>query len=273
MRRSLLLILPCFLAAACSGPVRLPETPIEDPGVLLKTLRGKAQPRTLYLYARAEYYSDQGVRKGKLLFMAGAPDRIHVEALSPTDDMLSLLASPGGEFVYFERGGKRCIRGTTCPENTGRFLPVPLSIPQVIGLLVGQPPVIEHKGATLKLRRRTGLYELRLEDPVSGTTQLLKVDPFDFDVVSTTIAREADDLKVRLDFEDYRTQGAYRLPRKIRALLDQDDTDLSLDVREVETDLDFKGDPFTVLCPRGAAVERALCPNEIPTLDDGGEDD
>ncbi len=268
----LLLNLFVFSLVACSGPVRLPEEPIEDPGILLTKLRGKAQPQTIYLYARAEFYSDQGVRKGKLLFMAGAPDRIHVEALSPTDDMLTLLASPGGDFVYFERGGKRCIRGTTCPENTGRFLPVPLSIPQIIGLLVGQPPVIPHQGANLKLRPKTGLYELRLEDPVSGATQIVKVDPFSFDVISTTIKYKADDLKVRLDFDDYRAQGAYRLPRKIRARLDQHDTDLSLEVREVEADLEFKGDPFTVLCPRGAAVERVLCPDEIPTLEEGGDD-
>ncbi len=268
-----LLALSLVLAsAACSGPVRLPDEPIEDPTVLLQTLRTRAQPQTLYLYARAEFYSDQGVRKGKLLFMAGAPDKIHVEALSPTDDMLTLLASPGGEFVYYERGGKRCIRGTTCPENTARFLPVPLSIPQVIGLLVGQPPVIAHEGATLKLRRKTGLYELRLEDPVSGTKQLLKVDPFDFDVVSTTITRKTDGLKVRLDFDDYKPQGDYRLPRKIRARLDQHDTDISLDVREVEADLEFKGDPFTALCPRGAPVERALCHDEIPTPEEGGDD-
>ena len=269
----LLLLTPVLVTlAACSGPVRLPEEPIVDPTVLLATLQGRPQPHTLYLYARAEFYSDQGVRKGKLLFMAGAPDRIHVEALSPTDDMLSLLASPGGEFVYFERGGKRCIRGTTCPENTGRFLPVPLSIPQVIGLLVGQPPVIAHETAALKLRRKTGLYELRLEDPLSHTTQILTVDPFDFDVVSTTIRRKDDDLEVRLDFDDYRSQGTYRLPRRIRARLDQQSTDLSLDVREVEADLEFKGDPFTVLCPRGTAVERALCPDEVPTLDEGGDD-
>jgi hypothetical protein len=259
----LLLVLLGLASTACSGAVRLPERPIDDPEVLLATLRTRAQPQTLYLYARAEFYSDQGVRKGKLLFMAGAPDRIHVEALSPTDDMLTLLASPGPEFVYYERGGKRCIRGTTCPGNTSRFLPVPLSIPQVIGLLAGQPPVIEHRDAALKLRRKTGLYELRLEDPASGTTQILTVDPFDFDVVSTTITRASDALKVRLDFDDYRPQGAYRLPRKIRARLDQHETDLSLEVREVEADLQFKGDPFTVHCPRGAAVERALCPEEV----------
>lgn len=278
-RLPFLVVLLALASSACSSAVRLPEDPIDDPELLLTRLRARPQPQTLYLYARAEFYSDQAVRKGKLLFMAGAPDKIHVEALSPTDDMLTLLASPGGEFVYYERGGKRCIRGTTCPETTGRFLPVPLSIPQVIALLAGQPPVISHDGATLKLRRGTGLYELRLEDPASGTTQLLKVDPFDFDVVSATINRKSDGLKVRLDFEDYRAAGDYRLPRRIRARLDQHETDLSLEVREVEADLEFKGDPFTADCPRGAAVERVFCPGEreeweareTPTED--GDDD
>jgi len=268
---SLLSIL--IVIAACSGPVRLPEDPIEDPLVLLTALRTRARPDTLYLYARAEYYSDHGVRKGKLLFMAGAPDRIRVETLSPTDDMLSLLASQGEEFVAFQRGGKRCVVGTPCLENTSRFLPIPLSIPQLIGLLSGQPPVIAHVAPALTLRRKTGLYELRLEDPVSGTTQLLEVDPFELDVISTTIRQKASGLRVRLNFDEYRAQGPYRLPRKIRVRLDQDDTDLSLEVREVEADLVFKGDPFTVLCPRGTAVERYLCPDEQPGPEEGETDD
>jgi len=263
LRLIVIIAVPLALAA-CSGAVRLPEDPIEDADVLLATLRSKARPETLYLYARAEYYSDQGVRKGKLLFMAAAPDRIHVEALSPTDDMLTLLASSGGEFVYFERGGKRCVRGTACPENTGRFLPVPMSIPRIIGLLAGQPPVIAHRAAALTLSRKTGLYELRLEDPSSGTVQVLEVDPFELDVVSATIKRKDDGLRVRSDFDGHRALGPYRVPRKIRIRLDRHDTDLSLDVREVEADLEFKGDPFTVLCPRGAVVERALCPDEAP---------
>jgi len=251
-------------AAGCGPPVRLPDEPIEDPQVVLSALRTRPVPSTLFVVARAEYYSGRGVRKGKLLVMAAAPDRIRVETLSPTDDMLSLLASPGGEFTAFERGGTRCVLGGTCPENTGAFLPVPLSIPQIISLLAGLPPVITHTDPALVLRRRTGRYELHLQDPVSETRQVLELDPFRLDVLATRLERDADGLRIRVDFEDYRDRGSYRIPDRIRIRLPRDGTDLSLELREVETDLEFAGDPFTVTCPRGAAVERLLCPGEEP---------
>lgn len=253
-----LLFVVLMILQACSAAVTLPEDPIEEPGLLIELLTNRSRPSSFFVYGRAEYYSADAVRKGKLMVMAQGRDSLRIEAMTPTDDMLSLLATSNGGFTYFERGSKTCYRGETCFENIRRFLPLPLEVHQVVGLFSGNPPLLAASSSSLELDKKTGLYLLTLKND-QGIVERLEVDPFSFQVSKVSISGPGTP-RVVLNLEEYKPAGSFTIPHRIRARVNKDEMDLSIEIREADTNTEFKGDPFSAACPGGSTLEELPCP-------------
>jgi len=177
-------------------------------------------------------------------------------ALTPTDDMVAVLATDGQRFTSFERGADVCYRGPACPENVGRLLPLALPPADVTRLLLGGAPAPAHASATVGWDARVGAYRLVRE--IAGGTQDIWVAHGTGDVLRTTVSRGGARV-VEVDFEDVRIVSGQRLPHVLRVRMTEGDVDLRIVYREVDVNVDLSDDAFQLPCPEGMTEATLPC--------------
>ena len=224
---------------------------LKDPGKVLALVEARvAAIKNLAIEARASYYDEKLVRKGKVELVVAQPTSIFFSALSPTGDMLSAFASSGGTFTFFARGAKDCYTGAACRENVARFLPIPLEVREVVRLASGAVPVLAPAKRTLRWDTRTGAYCVTLKDP-GGRVQQLWITHKTGLVVRATL-RKKGKLIYDIAFSKVAKVGAHLLPHRIRVKMSLRSLDLKLDVRDAESDsTDITAKTFQLACPAG----------------------
>jgi len=223
-----------------------------------------AGPAQVVIEARASQYSARGGLKGKLLILMQRPGRLRLEGLSPTDDMVSVLATDGERFTSFQRGAARCWVGRACPANVGRFVAIPIEPDELVGTLLGRPPLLPHQRATMKWDGAVGAYRVDLVGDASdlgmahGRTQRLWVAHGDGRILRATLL-EGQDTKVDVVYSDWRRLGERLLPGRLDITLARERTDLRLEYRDVEAGVELPAEVFVFTCPAGAALEELPC--------------
>lgn len=259
-----LILVVCFLAALSSGcrcteslhP--LPQNPITDPDVVLRALAKPPLLRNLTTFPRVEYYSKRDVRKGTVAMVIEPPDRVRFEALSPSGNMLALLASDGSEIVLYERGSKRCYRGPACARNISRLLPISIEPRQLVRMLLGKAPLIRHSEKSVRFDRRSGHYQLTLRAPGGLRRQEIWVSP-DKLLPMRSELYEGQKLRLRLDWRGYRKLGGQDFPRRIDAKIPTGKVDMSIKFRELNANRQLKMKYFRFACPEGTTTSPMSC--------------
>jgi len=262
LRRLLVgLLVPALLpSAGCPHVYDPPEDVLTDPGEVVALVAGRGGPKTAAIEARATQYSARGVIKGKLTILLSRPDKVYFAGLSPTDDVVSVLATDGQSFTTFERGAEACYTGRACPENVGRLVPIALRPDQLLGVLVGAPPLIAHGVEKAEWDPKVGAYRLELEGE-GGLVQRLWVSHGTGDVRRAQLL-ERGEVTVDLTYDDWSREGAYRLPHQIDVKMKRDDVDLRLIYRDLDLDLDLDDAAYVVECPSGTEVRVLHCSDE-----------
>lgn len=221
-------------------------------------------PQEAVIEARASQYSDAGGLKGKLLILAQRPGRLRMEGLSPTDDSVSILATDGDRFTSYQRGQDTCWVGRACPSNVGRFASVPLEADELVGVLLGRPPIIAHASMTMKWDAAVGAYRLDLEGAASdlamahGRTQRLWVAHADGRIVRTALL-EGGKTRVDVTYSDFKRVGERVVPGQLDVRLARDQTDLRLEYRDIDLATPLQPNAFTFECPDGTGLEELPC--------------
>jgi outer membrane lipoprotein-sorting protein len=221
-------------------------------------------PGTAVIEARASQYSDQGGLKGKLLLIARRPGHLRMEGLSPTDDSVSVLATDGERFTSYQRGANHCFVGRACPDNVGRFVSVPLAADDLVGVLLGRPPIIPHDSATMKWDGEVGAYRLELVGSSAGLgaahgkIQRLWVRHGDGRIVRTTLS-VGGKTKVNVIYSEFKRVGEHWMPTRLDVALSRDSTDLRLEYRDIDPKAAIGDDAFSFECPAGTSLEELPC--------------
>ncbi|MCB9730211.1 MAG: DUF4292 domain-containing protein [Deltaproteobacteria bacterium] len=238
----------------------LPDDALTEPAQVLALVRAHAEGagaiHSLSAEARVSFYSAHGARKGKMIILARRPASLHFSALSPTDDLVAFLASDGERFTSFERGSDVCEVGPACARNVGRLLPIPMEGAELVGLLVGQVPVIEHERAVMSWDARAGAYRLDLQD--GARQQRLWVEHGSGAVRRVELWR-GDEREVSVAYDDRHLHGGIDLPHEIRVEAARDAIDLKVRYREVELNGTLDDDAFAIPCPEGTRAVEAPC--------------
>jgi hypothetical protein len=253
--------------AACPGTrVDPPADALTTPEAVIETARQyiAAGPGEAVIEARASQYSDRGGLKGKLLILAQRPGRLRLEGLSPTDDTVSVLATDAERFTAFQRGSDVCWTGRACPENVGRFASIPLESDELVGVLLGRPPLIPHREASLKWDASAGAYRLELVGDAGdlgmahGRTQRLWVAHGDGRILRTSLV---EDGKTRVDvtYSEWRRLGGRLVPGRLDIQMARDETDLRLDYRDIDLAPALAAEAFVFTCPGGTTLEELTC--------------
>lgn len=257
----------CAVLAACPGTRVGPPADAHTNAEAVLAMAAAyiaAGPAQAVIEARASQYSDSGALKGKLLVLLQRPGRLRMEGLSPTDDMVSVLASDGERFTSFLRGEATCWTGRACPENVGRFASVPLEVDELVGVLLGRPPIIAHAGAAMKWDASVGAYRVELAGAAAdlglshGRTQRLWVAHGDGRIVRVALL-EGGRAKVDVRYSEFRKVGGHLVPGRLDVALARESTDLRLEYREVDVAAELGAEAFVFACPGGTTMEELPC--------------
>jgi hypothetical protein len=244
------------LAASCSLHA-LPDPLITDAAELLPRISAPLDD-TFLAEARIEYYGDGQARKGKLTILAEPPERIRLDVLSFTDDLISLMAIEEGHFTYFERGRKECFTGPMCAAPVVAAFPMVNEPGYLLNILVGRIPLLPFpESESVTFSRRQGVYVYVRTDS-AGRRQEIHVRP-DGLAVAEAILEESGKTVLRVSFEGLIESGDRSVPRTIRLVSPLKKLDLSVEYREVELGYKPTGNPFSYTCPEGTETHSLQC--------------
>jgi outer membrane lipoprotein-sorting protein len=260
-------LIATLAATACpGGGVSPPADAHTSAEAVLELARAyvSSGPATVAIEARASQYSDQGGLKGKVEILAERPGRLRMTGLSPTDDMVSVLATDGTRFTAFERGAKVCFVGRACPSNVGRFVSIPLEADELVGVLTGRPPIIPHGERRLTWDRDVGGYRLELFGAGAdlamsrGRVQRLWVGHDDGRILRTALI-EGGKTIVDVRYSAMVKRDGHLMPTRLDAKLARDSTDLRLDYRDIDLSPELGDGAFAFVCPGGTTLEELPC--------------
>ncbi len=247
-----LAILAVLFLAGCGGAHPRPENAIEDPQVVLKALRERAEAMSSLSGQLALEVWQKGERvRLRQLVLVQRPDKIRVDTLSPFDQPLSMMASDGASVSIYSLEKKRFWRGPATPDNLARLVPLRLEGDELAAVLRGSVPVLEGAEAAIDWDADVGCYRIDLTGP--ARRQRLCVEPKALRVLESSVWR-GDELQYTAKFGQYTDEGP-PVPQRMRFEVPAED--LQVDVRVV----DFKANPavpedaFAVEPPRGIEVE------------------
>ena len=259
MRRSLLLAL---LLASCSPLHALPNPLITSADEIERLVAPQEPAKPFSAETRVEFYGQGKARKGKLFIMGEPPDRLRIELLSFTDDLISLIVVGPEGFAWFERGKPDCYRGPLCAAPIVARFPM-VSKPEILlPLLLGRIPLLrpaDRQG--VEFDRREGVYRLSIWQ---GTLlETVDIDPDSKRPLRLQVSRKGE-VELDVTFSGQVRAGQPPIPKEIRLLSSPEDADLSIQYRDFDFEKGFTGDPFTFVCPQGTAVHLLDCPPEAP---------
>ena len=80
---------------------------------------------------------------GRVYFAVDGEASLLLEGVTPSDETLGVAVLHDDRFMTWRTGDARCHVGPPCAADQQGWLPVPLSGPEIVGLLRGRPPLLE----------------------------------------------------------------------------------------------------------------------------------
>ncbi len=249
-------LLACLCFCACSGPQSLlPANGPQTADDVLTRALARPLPKTAQGMARLDAYMKGERRSVDMIVILAMPNAVQMQAVSPTLDMLAVMATDGKRFVSFERGGEKCLIGDACPRNMARLVPIALSPEQLTPALLGRPPVLDLPEKRLEWDGKRELYVVTLGID-AGTHQQVFVSPKDFRIVGTVLFEKTERV-ASIEYID-----GDRIPKTLR--YKAKDTDVTVTMRTIDLDLPADVEAFALPCPSGMLQVEMPCVDPQP---------
>lgn len=242
---------------ACSPLHELPSPLITDPAQMAQALAVPTASDAFSATARVDYYADGKARKGKLFLMGNFPNRLRIEALSFTDDMLSLLVVKQDRFAYFERGKPECFAGPLCAAPVVARFPMASNPEMLLPLLLGRIPLLPApEEQRIAFNRDTGLYVLTLLQ--GDITQEVSVEPNGMIPQQLRVLQDGL-LQLDVTFSGRITTTKGTIPKQCRLVAPKEKLDLSIEYREFDWETQLPDSGFDFQCPSGSHLYELDC--------------
>jgi outer membrane lipoprotein-sorting protein len=247
-----------FLIAAglyCSSCATLPVLPPQPPPAedLLTQVGARRQfLQGLKGLARVKVSStDKNFQAQEVLFVQ-RPAFLRIESLGPLGTPQLYLVTDGRELNLYDPGENRYYRGPATARHLSSALPVVLEPEEVVEILLGGPPLIEHETSSIRADRKMGLWVLDLVSASRGERQSLWVHPQSFYILRAEIYRSGSSRS--FTFADFDQVQGFFFPKRIQLLSFEPKGQVSVDYQEVELNPDWKKQDFQLPVPRGARI-------------------
>jgi outer membrane lipoprotein-sorting protein len=205
----------------------------------------RAEVHSVRAVARMVYHTPETSHRTRQVIVAERPDRLRWEVLSPFGTAFVLTASNGTIAAYVP-GEDLLYRGVASAENLARYASVDLSVPTVVDLLLGTPPlqseglmVVSRDGENLKLWQSA-------DDTVSICWFNALLDPVRFERHD-----EEGNVVMRATFGEPLEIGASRLPTHLTLEVPASDQRIDIELRDPEVNPDLGENLFALRTPAG----------------------
>jgi outer membrane lipoprotein-sorting protein len=256
---TLLIALPAF-TACCTKDIPPPENALEEPQELREAIDARLSQVNDARFKEVilDYFGEGERVKVRQLILVKRPDMLRVQTRAPgTDEIMSLLVTDGEQFAMHERDSNRYYTGEPTPRNINRLLPVDLSAPDVVRVMLGGAPWDrfdrEPGEATLNWDSKTGRYAYTKRTPAGGTLSM-QIRPTDYAVISLTERNADGELTYKYTTDDWQRYGEVALPAYRRFVWPARDLDFSLDVGDTQVDQNLQDALFQLPPPAGSKV-------------------
>ncbi len=147
-------LLAALVLAGCSAAPRYPLTKARS---AIDRIREQTRCSRAVQGEAALSFRGGGRRlRGKVLYLAHAPDQIRFDVFSSFGATLSTLTSNGEHFALLNLQERSFIYGPANTCNVQRFTRVPAPPSALVELLRGRPPVLAHDPQDAKIEFRRG---------------------------------------------------------------------------------------------------------------------
>lgn len=244
------------MIAGCGGGTAKPTTGPQTVADVLAAADARALPTTVQGEARMDAYVDGVARKADLLVRLERPGKAHLQAMTPTGEMVAVLATDGVRFTSFERGGAQCQTGPACARNMARLVPLALPPVELVDALLGRPPRLQQATSAMSWDGQRGAWRVALNRP--PLRQELWLRPPQMDVLASIVSRDGKRI-LSIAYADHGKHGIAGLPGTLRVQMPQQKVDVSIELRDVEAGEAIEAEAFAMPCPRGMAVAELPC--------------
>jgi uncharacterized protein DUF4292 len=184
------------------------------------------------------------------VFIAAArPAFLHFEVIGFFGQPQAILASDGRTFALLQNDQGKYFQGPASPENVSRLLPVVLSGPELVSILLGAAPRIPAERLSAQALTEARAYLVTLWQ--GDRSQKLWIHPDNHRVLKSEMRGMA---AYDLLFEDFQATGAIDLPRKITLFASAASATLELRYQELGVNPDLDPSLFKLAPPASAKV-------------------
>jgi outer membrane lipoprotein-sorting protein len=209
--------LPGRGAGVGKGFPRGPQAPIPTATSLVTSAAARDAALAAFRgQARLTYEGPDGNFKSSQMIVVRAPNNMRIDIMGPFGPSYT-VASDGRMLTAYDRGEKIVYTGSATDEHVARYTRVALSIPTLVALLRGLPPVPAYSQASVS--RRSDGWGLALVLADGGTMETV----FDFDTrAPKTVKLSGSHLgsQVEAVFGDFRNVGGLSTPHSVEVIID-----------------------------------------------------
>jgi hypothetical protein len=242
-----------FLAVAWLGcPKRLETSqvgaPLDARELLDITSKVESQVSAIRGEGRLKVTAPDARSTVTVFIAVARPAYLHFEVIGFFGQPQAILVSDGQTFALLQQDQGKYFHGPATPQNVSRLLPVVLSGPELVSILLGAAPRIPAERLSAQALAEAQAYLVTLWQ--GDHSQKLWIHPDHHRVLKSEFrAASTYDLL----FEDFQTTGGIDFPRKVTLFASASAT-LELRYQDVRVNPDLDRSLFTLTPPAGAKV-------------------
>ena len=221
---------------------------------ILLTIRDTGAPRGLKGLAKVKVKSAGEKFSVKELIVAQKPNLLRLETLNPLGHPQFFAVTNGEELFLFAPSENRFYYGNTSPSNMSSFLPISLSLENVVPLVMGGVPLIDYDTEQVVCQVMGDYYFLQLWAKDEDTRQVLTIGLDNLRVMESQIYHNREELYFSATFEDYEINEEVLFPKKITIFMPDDDTTVTINYKKLEFLADIDPAKFQLTAPQGAEI-------------------
>ena len=221
---------------------------------ILRKVRDTGAPQGLKGLAKVKVKSADEKFSVKELIVAKKPNLLRLETLNPLGHPQFFAVTNGEELYLFAPSENRFYYGNTSPDNMSSFLPLSLSLENVVPLVMGGIPLIDFDTEQVVCQVVGDCYFLQLWAKNEDTRQVLTVGKDNLRVIESRIYHDREELYFSATFEDYEITEEVLFPKKITIFMPDDDTTVTINYKKLEFLADIDPSSFHLTAPQGAEI-------------------
>ena len=245
----LLFLLPC--CSHLKTPALKRVYPPCFPQEILPFIKDSGIPNALKGIAKVKVRSSDETFSVKELISAQSPHYLRLETLHPLGPPVFYAVTDGKEVFIFAPSEKKFYFGSVSPQTVSLFIPLSLSIEELVPILLGRMPLIDYDGGQATCERANDFYSLQLSAKDGSVLQLLKISADNLTVVESETYEQGGELIISVQFGDYEMIGDVIFPKKITVFMPHDETRLIINYKQLEILPDISADEFRLTAPQG----------------------